>query len=91
MFKLLKYIKKILNISYQRRIVKLFAISAIPFFFYDLEIIFLISSFLFFHLGSGLKTILKDYFHDFSLIIPILNFLRILNIEFLRYVLELFL
>ena len=78
-------------VSYQLWIVKLFAIVAIPFFFYDIEIIFLVCSFLFLHLGSGLKTILKDYFHNFNLIMSISIFLRILNIEFLRYVLELFL
>ena len=78
-------------VSYQLWIVKLFAIIAVPFFFYDIEIIFLICSFLFLHLGSGLKIILKDYFHNFNLIILIMIFLRILNIEFLRYILELFL
>ena len=88
MFKLLK---KILIMLYQFGIAKIFAINAIPFFFYDIEIIFLISSFLFLHFGSGLKIILKDYFHNANLIIIVIFFLRVLEIEFLRYALEFFL
>ena len=76
---------------YQLWITKIFAVSAIPFFFYDIEVIFLISSFLFVHFGSGLRTILKDYFHNLNLIVSIVIFLRILSIEYLRYALEFFL
>lgn len=88
MFKLLK--KKMLVRSYKLGIVKIFILNTIPFFFYDTEIIFLIISFLFLHFGSGLKTILKDYFHNINLIILIILFLRILIIDLLRYTLELF-
>nr|YP_009502235.1 succinate:cytochrome c oxidoreductase subunit 4 [Porolithon onkodes]ASB29837.1 succinate:cytochrome c oxidoreductase subunit 4 [Porolithon onkodes] len=76
---------------YQLWLVKLFGVFAIPFFFYDLEILFFISSFLFLHLSSGLKTILRDYFHDLNLVAIILIFLRLLNLQFLRYTLEFFL
>ena len=88
MFKLLK--KKLIR-SYQLGLVKIFVINAIPFFFYDSEILFLINSFLFLHFRSGLKTILKDYFHNINIIVSIIFFLRILSIEFLRYTLEFFL
>lgn len=88
MFKLLK---KISIASYQLGIVKIFVINAIPFFFYDTEILFLINSFLFLHFRSGIKTILKDYFHSVNLIISIILFLRVLILEFLRYILEFFL
>ena len=90
MFELLNCKKKLIML-HQSWIVKIFALGSIPFFFYDIEIIFLICSFLFLHFGSGLKTILKDYFHNLNLLILTTIFLRLLNIEFLRYILEFFL
>ena len=77
--------------TYQLWFFKLFGIFAVPFFFYDLEILFFVSSFLFLHFNSGLKTILKDYFHNLNLVILIITFLRLLSLEFLRYTLEFFL
>lgn len=62
----------------------------IPSFSYDIEIMFMISSFLILHLTSGLKTVVNDYLHENSLKIFLLILVRLSSLELLRYTLELF-
>jgi len=55
---------------------------------YDIEILFLFSSFLFIHLVLGLKTILNDYLHNKTSKEFLMLLVRLANFEFLRYILE---
>lgn len=61
----------------------------LPSFFYGIEIIFLIVSFLFIHLTLGLKAVLNDYLHDRNSKTLIIVLIRLTSFEFLRYILEL--
>lgn len=60
----------------------------IPFFFYDLEVLFLLSAFLVVHFSLGLSGILNDYLHNKTLKVFLITLIRLLNFEFLRYTLE---
>ena len=61
----------------------------IPSFLYDIEIIFLLSSFLFIHLAIGLKMIIRDYLHNKVSKIFLLVMIRLSSLELLKYSLEL--
>lgn len=69
-------------------IVRVPVLLILPFFFYDIEILFLLISFLFVHLLLGLKTVLSDYLHNKSSKILLVLLARLSSFEFLRYILE---
>ena len=62
----------------------------IPSFVYDIEILFLVSSFLILHLTFGLKTVINDYLQNKTLQVFLLILIRLLSFEFLRYTFEIF-
>lgn len=74
--------------SYVWWVIRIPALLALSFFAYDVEILFLLLSFLFIHFLSGLKTILNDYIHNKTSKIFLFLLVRLTNFEFLRYVLE---
>ena len=76
--------------KYQWWIIRTPVLLLIPSFFYDLEILFMISSFLILHLILGLKTVINDYLQDLTLKIFLLILVRLSSFEFLRYLLEIF-
>lgn len=71
-------------------IIRIPVLLLIPSFFFDLEILFMISSFLILHLILGLKTIINDYLQDLTLKIFLVILIRLLSFEILRYMLEIF-
>lgn len=60
----------------------------LPSMFYDLEIIFLIFTFILLHLNLGLKSILNDYLHSKKTKVFLLSLIRVCNFEFTRCILE---
>lgn len=60
-----------------------------PSFFYDIEVLFLLISFLVNHLSIGLKTIFSDYLHNKLSKTFLIILIRLASFEFLRYILEL--
>lgn len=75
---------------YQWWLIRIPVLMLLPSFFYDLEVIFLINSFLILHLTYGLKTIINDYLQDQTLKLLLIILVRLSSFEFLRYILELF-
>lgn len=75
---------------YQWWLVRIPVLLLIPFIFYDMEILFLLSSFLILHLTHGLKTIVNDYLQNYTLKVLLLLLVRLSSFEFLRYMLEIF-
>lgn len=69
-------------------VVRVPVLLILPFLLYDIEILFLLSSFLFVHLLLGLKTILNDYLHNKTSKLFLVLLVRLANFEFLRYILE---
>ncbi len=76
--------------QFQWWIIRIPVLLLIPSFFYDFEILFMISSFLILHLILGLKTIINDYLQDLTLKIFLVILVRLLSFEILRYMLEIF-
>ncbi len=72
-------------------VIRISVLLLLPSLFYDIEVIFLVTSFLFIHLTLGLKGILSDYLHDKTSKILIIVLVRLTSFEFLRYILELLL
>ena len=75
---------------YQWWIIRVPVLLLIPSLVYDLEILFLLSSFLTLHLILGFKTIINDYLQDLTLKIFLVVLVRLSSLEFLRYILEIF-
>ena len=75
---------------YQWWIIRVPVLLLIPSLVYDLEILFLLSPFLILHLIVGFKTIINDYLQDLTLQIFLVILVRLLSLEFLRYILEIF-
>ncbi len=75
---------------YQWWLIRIPVILTLPSFFYDIEIFFLISSFLILHLIIGLKTIINDYLQSLTLKIFLSVLVRLSSFEFFRYMLEIF-
>nr|AYR06617.1 succinate:cytochrome c oxidoreductase subunit 4 [Renouxia sp.] len=67
---------------------RLSVLFLIPVFLFDLEIIFLLYSFLFLHMSLGLKTITGDYVHNKKLKYFFLILVRLCNFELIRCILE---
>ena len=76
--------------TYQWWLIRVPVLLLIPSFFYDIEVVFLISSFLVLHLTFGLKTIVNDYLHNKTLKIFLSVLVRLTSLELLRYILEIF-
>lgn len=67
---------------------RLSILLSLPAFFIDIEVFFLLISFIFFHLTIGLKNVINDYLHNKKLKLFLITLIRLYNFEFLRYTLE---
>lgn len=56
----------------------------------DLEFIILTLSLGFFHISSGIKTIIQDYIHIEKVYLVSLSLVRVCYVELIRYSMELF-
>nr|WDA66151.1 succinate:cytochrome c oxidoreductase subunit 4 [Lithothamnion corallioides] len=77
-----------MTLFYQWWILRLPVILILPAFFIDIEIFFLLISFVFLHLTIGLKSIVNDYLHNKKSKLFLIILIRLCNFEFLRYILE---
>ena len=75
--------------TYTWWIIRISALLTVPSFLYDVEILFLVISFLVIHLTMGLKTIFQDYLHDKTSKVLLITLMRVTSLEFLRSILEL--
>lgn len=70
-------------------ILRLVALFVFLGFLIDIEIILLVSGFLFLHINLGLRAIISDYIHVKKIKLISLILVRISLIEITRYILEL--
>lgn len=71
-------------------IVRIITILILASLYYDLEIILFFIGFIYLHFKNGLIIIIIDYIHDLKLSIIFNNIIKIILIENIRYILEIF-
>lgn len=74
--------------TYNWWVIRIPVLLLLPGFFYDIEIIGFIVSFLILHLRFGLQTIFADYFHNKLVKVFLLILARLAGFELMRCFLE---